>query len=272
MSVQRSLIFLHIPKTGGMTLSAIVARQFPHAAVYQINGPLGTSREALYSLSEEQRRQIQCLSGHVPFGLHVCLPHPAIYVTLLRNPVERILSIYYYARRRPEWGLHKQILDNQWSLYDFVVSEVAMEFHNQQTRMLSGADEPDNTPDALEKAKKNLAEHFALAGLTERFDESVLLCRKLFGWRNVFYYKKNVNRHRPQRGEIPRTTIAMIEEKNALDLALYGIVRQRFDELIHAYPLSNTALRQFQRWNRLYRLAERCAHLSGHLMRAAKTC
>jgi len=51
--------------------------------------------------------------------------------------------------------------------------------------MLSGAGDPINTADLSEKARKNFQRDFVLAGLTERLDESVLLCRKLLGRRRV---------------------------------------------------------------------------------------
>jgi galactose-3-O-sulfotransferase len=250
--IESPIIFLHIPKTGGMTFSALAARQFPQAAVHRINGRLAAGRAELMALPEERRRGIRYVYGHVPFGLHECLPRPAVYVTLLRDPVDRIVSIYYYARRRPEWGLHRQIVEQQLSLDDFVASDAAAEFHDQQTRMLSGVDEPLGAAQSLETARRNLSERFALAAPAQRFDEAVLLCRRLFGWRNVFYARANVNRHRPRLDEIPRATIAAIERKNLLDLELYGIVRRRFDELANDDATLAGDLRRFRRINALY--------------------
>ncbi len=142
MSPQRPIIFLHVPKTGGMTFSAIVARQFPRTAVYQIDGRLSACAAELKGLPEARRLGIRCVYGHVPFGLHESLPRSPVYLTLVRDPAERIVSIYYYARRRVEWGLHQQILERKLSLRDFVTSEIAAEFHNQQTQMLSGQTGP----------------------------------------------------------------------------------------------------------------------------------
>jgi hypothetical protein len=267
MSPQRSIIFLHIPKTGGMSFSRILARQFPRASVYRINGRLHTSAAELRGLPDERSGSLQCVYGHVPFGLHEHLPGSAAYVALLRDPVERIISTYYYALRRAEWGLHQQIRQGRLSLHDFVVSDLAAEFHNQQTQMVSGADGPVDTVDALTTAKRNLTEHFALAGVTERFDESILLCRSTLGWRNVFYSRANVNRHRPRRGDISRATIALIEKRNALDLELYETVRQRFDLLVRADPAVARDLRRFQRLNGIYGAAASLFSLPMNLLR-----
>ena len=271
MHSRHSLIFLHIPKTGGMSFSPIIVRQFPQEAVYQINGSLRVSAEELCSLSGERKANIQCPYGHMPFGLHTCLSQPSVYVTLLRNPVERIISAYYYSLRRPEWGFHQQIVERNLSLHDFVVDKVSAELHNEQTRMLSGSDEPVTAIDALDRAKKNLDAHFVVAGLTERFDEFLLLCRMLLGWRNVFYQKKNINRHRPQLGEISPRTISVIEKHNSLDLELYDVVRQRFDQLILEYPTLKSELHQFQSLNRLYSFAGNLLDLPVNLIHDAQT-
>ena len=67
----------------------------------------------------------------VPFGLHDYLPRSdAAYVTILRNRVDRMVSIYYYALRRPEWALHAEIKRWQLSLHDFFLSDAASEFNN----------------------------------------------------------------------------------------------------------------------------------------------
>ncbi|HSQ00321.1 MAG TPA: sulfotransferase family 2 domain-containing protein [Candidatus Dormibacteraeota bacterium] len=270
MSPQRSVIFLHIPKTGGMSFSRILARQFPPATVYQINGRLSTSAAELRGLPDERRLSIQCVYGHVPFGLHEHLPRSPAYVALFRDPVERIISTYYYALRRAEWDLHRQIREGKWSLHDFVVSDLAAEFHNQQTQMVSGADGPVDTVDALTRAKKNVNEHFALAGVTERFDESILLCRGVLGWKNVFYHRANVNRHRPRLCEISRSTIAMIEKRNALDLELYEIVRQRFEVLVRECPTVARDLRRFRQFNGLYGAAASLFTVPMNLLRGSR--
>ena len=50
----------------------------------------------------------------------------------------------------------------------------------------------------LERAKRNLDEHFSWLGMTERFDESLILLRRTFGWRDVRYVSRNVSRSRAE--------------------------------------------------------------------------
>lgn len=251
----RPIIFVHIPKTGGMTFAPIITRNFPRESVIQISGTLASCGERVSRLPDSSRAEIKCIYGHVPLGLHRWLSHPAAYITLLRNPVDRLVSAYYYSLRHPEWPFHELIVKQHLSLHEFAASEAAAELHNAQTRMLSGSDEPVSTVDTLDIAKANLRQRFAFVGLTERFDESVLLCRKLLGLSGGFYLKKNINRRRLPLNQIPSRTVALIEERNSLDLELYDVAWREFDRLTARFPGLLGDLARFRRWNACYGFA-----------------
>ena len=91
----------------------------------------------------------------------------------------------------------------------------------------------------------------------EQFEESVLLCRSVFGWKNVFYQKKNVNRQRESLADLPAKTIAAIEERNTLDIDLYAFARQQFADRIRAEPSVASELDHFRRWNSQFDHMER---------------
>ncbi|MGA9722776.1 MAG: sulfotransferase family 2 domain-containing protein [Candidatus Binatus sp.] len=274
LAIVRPIIFVHIPKTGGMTFAPIITRNFPSESVIQIDGinvSLASCGEQLSRLPDKSRAEIQCIHGHVPLGLHRWLSQPAAYITLLRNPVDRLVSAYYYSLRRPEWGFHERIVKQHLSLHEFAASEASAELHNAQTRMLSGSDEPVSTVDTLDTAKANLRQRFAFVGLTERFDESVWLCRKLLGLSGGFYLKKNINRRRVPLNQIPSRTVALIEEKNSLDLELYDVARRDFDRLVARFPGLPGDLARFRRWNACYGLAGSLLGLPFNLFRETTT-
>ncbi len=263
----RPIIFVHIPKTGGMSFVPIITRNFHRKSVINLDGPLVSCAARLNALPEQTRAAIKCIYGHVPYGLHDSLARAAVYITLLRNPVDRMVSAYYYSLRRPEWGFHEDIIKQRLSLHDFVAGEASEELHNGQTRMLSGSDEPVCTADALNMARRNLSQEFVLAGLTERFDESVLLCRRLLGLGGGFYQRKNVNRHRPPLHEIPPRTVALIEKRNSLDVELYDVAVRDFERLIARFSDLQSELARFRRWNAYYGFAGRLFGLPLNLLR-----
>jgi hypothetical protein len=73
----------------------------------------------------------------------------------------------------------------------------ARDFDNGQVRRLCGDDFAFGacSPAHLARAKDNLS-RFAFTGLTERFDETVLLLASKLGWTSTLYVPKLVNRHR----------------------------------------------------------------------------
>jgi hypothetical protein len=79
----------------------------------------------------------------------------------------------------------------------------------------------------LEQAKRNLAT-FAAVGISERFDETLILLKQLFGWSNTFYVKANVGRNRAARQEFSKDTLAALERYNELDQQLYEYATKLF--------------------------------------------
>ncbi|MCB0188210.1 MAG: sulfotransferase family 2 domain-containing protein, partial [Caldilineaceae bacterium] len=174
-------------------------------------------------------------SGHMAFGVHQWLPQPYSYITLLREPVERIISYYYFILHYPGHYLYETIAGQQMSLHDVVTSGISREFDNLQTRLLSGMPKVDYgqcSAAMLTAANDNLATHFRLVGTTKKFDEFLVLVSQAYGWRSPFYVKKHVTKNRPRRQEIARETLRAIEQYHALDLALYERVEQNFAQLI----------------------------------------
>ena len=84
----------------------------------------------------------------------------------------------------------------------------------------------------LEQAKRNLRENFAVVGIVEEFDKTLLLLKKTFGWKNIFYKVKNKNKQRPSNSAVSQETLSLIEEKNKLDLELYQYATEIFQSLV----------------------------------------
>lgn len=200
----QTVIFLHIPKTAGTTLHRIINQQYYRKQIYSIYPtPLqpGTGVEALKHLSLLEQAQIRVLTGHMPFGFHTLIPNASTYITLLRDPIERVISFYYFIRQEPSHYFHDYALMADMTLDKFLESRVTLATNNFQVRMLSGALDAvgygECTSEMLEMAKQNLQSYFAVVGLTERFDETLIMLRRAFHWRNIFYVRHKVTRHRP---------------------------------------------------------------------------
>lgn len=251
-----NLIFLHIPKAAGSTLHPVLERHTSKRAYRTISLP--EQLEAFKQLPEAERRRIRLLKGHMPFGMHEYLNGRSRYVTLLRHPAERVVSHYYYVKRRPGHYLHHHIAAGM-SLAEFASAGLSGEMDNGQVRLLSGHDQDipcgQCTRDLLDTAKSNIEQHFAVAGLTERFDESLVLMAIELGWNwTPYYLNRNVTKDKPVARQIDPVALQAIEQANPLDFELYEWASRRFQtQLARRQPEVDTRIAQLNRANTLYR-------------------
>jgi hypothetical protein len=250
----QTIIFLHIPKTAGSTLIRVMEQQYRPEGVYSIVEP--QDFQDLVGLSETKRAEFRLLKGHMDFGCHELLPGPSTYFTLLRHPIERVISHYYFMLQEPQYQYYDIITASHMNLRKFIESEFDVMMDNVQTRMLSGKGSQLTfgtcTEEVLETAKKNLREHFTLVGLTEKFDETLLLLKRAFGWKNLFYTRRNVTTNRPKQNELPAATLDTIINSNQLDMELYRYATMLFQEQVHRQgPSFPVEVKLFQSANKL---------------------
>jgi len=226
------LVVLHIPKTAGTTLRGIVDDVYGDRFVYPIyeKNDVNHDFSDFLKLSNEEKAKIRCFIGHVHYGLHAHIDGgPGVqYLSVLRDPVSRVVSLYRHIIGTSWHPLYDDVMG--MSVADFVVSGVTKQTNNHQARVISGKDceygECDNS--MLIGALKNIASpNFAVLGLTERFDDTYRLIRSMFNWPKLDYKTRNVS-----KGEAlelsARDTDAIIEY-NELDIELYKRGEQLFD-------------------------------------------
>lgn len=232
----QALIFLHLMKTGGRTLVHILKQNYERNARFHCSKKPGETLQDLQALSEEQRRSLHLFYGHIEFGLHETLPQSSTYVTLLRHPVERVVSHYYYGFFTDKHYTHELVNTQNMSLTDYMAYGMT-ELDNGQTRRIAGSMSNHIpfgkcTSELLDIAKQNLDKKFLLAGLTERFDEFLLLLGRSLGLHHVLYTRSNVNTQKPTAQAITADDRDSVLKYNQLDLELYTYATQKFDQLI----------------------------------------
>ena len=109
--------FLHVPKTAGTTLNALVAGLFPGAAAYHQALVDRAGGEA--ALAAAIARDRGFYDGLLAVVGHFGARHPlvagaerrgrrAVLLAVLREPVERVVSLYEYIRRREDHPIHRE--------------------------------------------------------------------------------------------------------------------------------------------------------------------
>mgnify|MGYP006291256665 CR=1 FL=1 len=242
-------IFLHIAKTGGTTLNTTLRWVYGPTMCRRI--PAGRPDEAYRWLKEKEKplgSEFQLLMGHTQFGVHEYVHEPARYFTMLRHPVRRVVSLYYYIKSGWPGSRYASM-----GLEAFLESDHRAAQSNDQVRIISGMDPDTNPSEALRRAKSNLKNEVAVFGLTEHFDESLLLFRRTLGWtRPPVYVSSNVNRKRPTVEELPSATVDAIREENELDLELYRFANEQFQfTLEKEYPEIERDRERFDQLNRV---------------------
>ena len=210
-------------------------------------GPEKT-REAIQRLGVDSG-EWKALGDHAPLGLYVrYLPADTRYMTVLRDPVDRVLSHYHFHARAGELKLKKiweALLakdseerggepvtfhdETDFSLEAGLARKVTI-YDNFMTRFLWGGETifGELPPDALDRAKENVAS-FWFVGIQERLDDSIVLLGRNLGIGLMPYHLRHVNQTRPQLEETSDQIRQLIAEHNQLDAELYRFARERFD-------------------------------------------
>jgi len=241
----KPLIYIHIPKTAGTAMQALVRRNVPEDQVRFLGAPgpeagrvrsfrrrWGAEVHRLENSGFEDKRAPKVLFGHMSFGLHRAFPAGAQYLSMVRHPVARVVSHYRFVKRSPNHHLHDLVRRKALSLADYVDGTAAQVLNNGQVRCLFGDAHRqigfgDCGREMLEQALSHIDEHFVFVGVQELFEYSVSrLCRAL-GWAEVELEPRNVSADAPQH--VGDAVAARILEYNSLDMALYEQIRRRLE-------------------------------------------
>ena len=218
-----TLIFLHNFKTAGTTLRHILSGQYPEHARYTFYRSQNPT--PLEQLTLEARQRIRLCSSHEPLGTHDRYLMPPIhYLTMLRDPVDRVISEHYYR-------LYKGLQGAQGHVPLVTVSEQMKVGHqdNLQVRMISGQGATGEVTQAtLEQASENLFAPSMTFGLVDRFTESLLLFSAKFGWQGL-PIGLNFNRT-PHKNEhsVDSQTRRALAKHHSFDVQLVDLARSHF--------------------------------------------
>jgi len=141
--------------------------------------------------------------------------------TIMREPNERLVSFWAYlndiqnSSRSIESMLNRMLPNSQYRL----LAPLGSNLEDEEATMAS--------------IKDSLRSPFALVGLTERFEESLLLLKRRGILEDISFLKHKVlASKRPSFEQIPPATQAKISKHNHLDLELYRFAADLFEETL----------------------------------------
>ena len=185
------ILFNHLHKTGGSTVCHHLAERYPNHFQTDPENPNRSLRE-FAKLPEKTRHGFDCVMGHSAIELlPFCRPRITT-VTVVRDPIERLISLYQFLRDHP--NLHYHPLAKAYSLGR--CCELIDQFQNYYARWLK-----------LDRMRyvflspRHLLEAFGIDGPIERLNTS----------RSV---------------EVSEKDIEIATERNAEDLKIWGTIIQ----------------------------------------------
>lgn len=165
---QEKIIFLHIPKSGGVTVSSLLMNAYNTDAATNVDfGKIDPFYYSFHFSLFEIKQKFN-------------VSHFKI-ITFLRHPIERVLSEYYYCIRKHQGNPHilaAHKIPEQGTPIETI--------SNLACKMLSGLDDRDETISIethLAHAKQTLKDLCFFVGITERMDQSIPLLFSQLGWK-----------------------------------------------------------------------------------------
>ena len=217
------LLHIHVPRASGSSLHAWFLQTVGKNGVAQANAAADV-QAAVATRGLPDRPAV--VSGHFIHGVHDLLEgHPHRYVVLLRDPVQRVLSLFRYMHSLPGHKSHALMNQPGMTIARYYADRVPSGGpRNGMVAQLSGILGERVTPaeEHLEQACDNLLSGAALVGLADNPAPLLKQAARYLSVRKPPAFPE-VNRLRP-RGEPwggSDEDIAAIVANNQLDIELY---------------------------------------------------
>ena len=230
---EKRFFFLHVMKTGGGTLRRQIFANFSEDEVYpsaSFDGNMLEANTSLHRLLNPGRRRspIRVFAGHFPYAAIQLLGGNFTTITILRDPVERTLSLLKQFKSQHE-SLRTAPLEDIYERPLIFIPYIKN--HQAKLFALTADDKPDSYHQALdvdeqrlEAAKRNL-ERIDVVGTHEHYEQLLSELRLRFGWQFPAIADRNVT----HKEEVSATFRRRIAEDNAADVEFFRYASQLRD-------------------------------------------
>jgi len=245
--LDKTIIFLHVPRCGGTTLKTIFMNLFDEVYTLVTEQTVKIVRktnpdvkyltmEELVAKPKDFLRKIQVLQGHMYYGIHKIFPQECEYISIFRSPIGRTVSYYNYALSQD--SLRKDLEKyNLMELRDF--AQNAYSYPNNITCFLQdgGTQSLDDnisreifnkgqTEEGIRIARKHL-QNFRFVGLQEFYWDTLYLLFREFNWKFLpiaFHENKSTQGLLHYNPDTLGDITELILNRNGNDLMLFNDV------------------------------------------------
>ncbi|WP_296700426.1 sulfotransferase family 2 domain-containing protein [Algoriphagus sp.] len=223
----KPILFDHLPKCGGTTINWYLESVFPRRFVYEISGenPL-EAVEKFKDLPKGIRLKSKVIYGHLANELIDYANPESLVVTVLRDPVSRIVSHYHYVKANKNHYLHHKIKEGKIRLDNYCYQNLSSELENWYVSHFSkmSISQINRDPDkAIKLALKNIKDKYHIIGFQDDITSFVNELAHLANLKNKFQNQiLNGRKKKSKSKELDQATYDLICEKNSLDIELYN--------------------------------------------------
>ncbi|XP_026473237.1 heparan sulfate 2-O-sulfotransferase pipe [Ctenocephalides felis] len=273
------IFFNRVPKVGSQTFMELL-RRLSIRNSFTFHKDRVQRVETIRLATPDQQELAAIVAGlEAPsvYVKHVCftnftrwgLPQP-IYVNIVRDPVERVISWYYYVRAPWYYVERKQAFpdlplpDPAWLKKDFETcvlhedrecryvegeTHEGIGDHRRQSLFFCGHDDactPFNTLQALQMAKRAVEQHYAVVGVLEDINSTLTVLEgyipKFFKGASTVYYDK-INKFHGINRNLFKPTVseevkAIVRRNFTREMEFYQFCKQRLHKQMLALKLS----------------------------------
>lgn len=211
-------VFLHIPKTAGTTIVNLAQRHYGCARVSSHGDFVGVQAEELANKD--------FVSGHFGYEFASKIMPGRFSFTFLRDPIERIVSSYYFCQTRDpnEFPEYKLAQENSLERYLELTLESKQGVWNRQCMLLAQGwvNEKDLSDEELVRQAILHLDTFSYVGFTETFDQDSRIITSKLGMMFTDRGKRsNVTPNRPDVKSLPVATKNLLDRVSELDRQVY---------------------------------------------------
>jgi hypothetical protein len=219
------IIHVHAPRSGGTTLRT------------QMNDLIGLDaclmnyRAEIEYASDADLNRYHQISGHFSYGMHQYLPRQPLYVTTVRDPVERFISLYSVIRARQSHRLHGVAKQNDINQFLQIClegrdPELKEQVRNLQCQFICGAAD-------FSLARTYIDERYFIACTADQIASMMpMLSKALRRPLPTMRVKGIVTKTTAQGAEaanyLTNDSIAILLEHNMHDLQIFHYVQREF--------------------------------------------
>ena len=133
------VVFDHLPKCGGTSVNYFLKNAYPKRASFNLNidSPI-KSTEEFKNFNLRKRQKTKLVYGHLANELRDFVNPESIWAVVVREPVDRIISHYFFVKRNKKHYLHEEVEEKNISLEEYCYHNLSYELEKFYVAHFSG--------------------------------------------------------------------------------------------------------------------------------------